>query len=222
MDFVRQKRHTMALLVKISVITGWSNPEDEIVRNVLIDQFRKLLMEKYPTCNPYEVEYAFRQFGTTVKDWGKQMNLALIDEVMIPYLNQRSEISKLEEAHKVARLQYKPMGGTSDEDMEQWLQDTKDQNLSVQFLPVMLYDWLEKKGRIAPIKKEKWEYMQMAIAYRQSKLSEAFTDQMNMENRNALSEFMKMKESGEYEPEEAEKLRSLAKKMILYNYLKTI
>lgn len=50
--------------------------------------------------NVEEIEYAFRSSGTVVKDWGKSMNLALIDEVLIPYLNQRFELSTTEERLK--------------------------------------------------------------------------------------------------------------------------
>ncbi len=210
-----------ALLLKISIITGWVVPEDEFM-NILVDQFRQLLIEKYATCCPQEVEYAFRLMGTTVKDWGKQINLALIDEVMIPYMNRRAEVSKHEESHKLARLQYKPREDTSDAGMEKWLQETKDQNLPVEFLPVMLYDWLVEKERLTPTKQEKWEQLQIAIAYTHQKLSTLVTNQMNTENRAALSRFVKMKEAGEFEPEQAEKLRALAKKMLLYNYLKSM
>lgn len=86
-----------ALLVKIHVITGWTIPGAELL-NILVDQFQKKLVESYPQMNPDEIEYAFRSGGTVVKDWGKAMNLALIDEVLIPYLEERKRLShELEE-----------------------------------------------------------------------------------------------------------------------------
>lgn len=81
-----------SLLLKIHVITGWIIPDAELL-TILIDQFQKKMVESYPNTNPQEIEYAFRNFGTTVKDWGKAMNLSLIDEVMIPYLEERKRIS---------------------------------------------------------------------------------------------------------------------------------
>lgn len=209
-----------ALLLKISTITGWVIPEDEF-GDILVDQFRHLLTEKYSSCNPEEIEFAFRMFGTTVKDWGKQMHLALVDEVMIPYMNRRSEVSKHEESYKLAKLQYKPREDTSDDGMEKWLLETKDQNLAVEFLPTMLYDWLVDKKRLAPTKIEKWEQLQIAIAYTTHKLSTLFTNQMNTTNKNALSRFLKMKENG-FPQEDADKLYNLTKKMFLFNYLKTL
>lgn len=87
------------LLLKVHVITGWVIPESELLI-ILIDQFKKKMVESYPNTNPDEIEYAFRNFGTTVKDWGKAMNLSLIDEVMIPYLNERKRLSHEYEERK--------------------------------------------------------------------------------------------------------------------------
>lgn len=86
----------MALLMKIHVITGWDVPANELL-NILVDQFQKKLVESYPDVNPDEVEYAFRTYGIHIKDWGKKMNLSLINEVMTPYLKSRCELSANEE-----------------------------------------------------------------------------------------------------------------------------
>lgn len=80
------------LLLKIHVITGWTIPDTDLLI-ILVDQFQKKLVESYPDMNPDEIEYAFRQCGTTVKDWGKAMNLSLIDQVLIPYLDERKRLS---------------------------------------------------------------------------------------------------------------------------------
>lgn len=98
--------YAKATLLKIHVITGWTIPKDDLLI-ILIDQFIKKLIEGYPNVNPEEIEYAFRNYGTTVKDWGKSMNLSLIDEVMIPYLEQRFELSRVEE-QKAPQIEYKP------------------------------------------------------------------------------------------------------------------
>lgn len=89
------KAHCMSLLIKIHMITGWSIPASEL-RNVLSDQLQKHLEEKYSELNVDEIEYAFRDTGTTTKDWGKTLNLSMIDEVLIPYLNKRLTVSETE------------------------------------------------------------------------------------------------------------------------------
>jgi len=76
------------------VITGWTIPNSPELLNILVDQFVKTLSEKYPLLNPDEIEYAFRQHGTAIEDWGKAMNLNLIDSVLTPYINLRFRISE--------------------------------------------------------------------------------------------------------------------------------
>lgn len=87
------------LLLKIHVITGWVIPANELMI-ILIDQFSKKLTEDYPMLNPDEIEYAFRSQGTIIEDWGKEMNLNLLDKVLIPYLSKRLDVSAAEERMK--------------------------------------------------------------------------------------------------------------------------
>ncbi|GAC1385852.1 MAG: hypothetical protein NVSMB45_15090 [Ginsengibacter sp.] len=51
-----------------------------------------------------EIEFAFRS-SASLKDWGKSLNLGLIDEVMIPYLEQRRLVSKIEEQEQPKQLE---------------------------------------------------------------------------------------------------------------------
>lgn len=97
LQFAKMKQQNLwafakATLLKIHVITGWTIPGDELMK-ILLDQFIKKIIETYPDTNPEEWEYAFRNYGTGVKDWGKAMNLSLIDEVMSGYLSDRKELS---------------------------------------------------------------------------------------------------------------------------------
>lgn len=85
-----------SLLLKIHVITGWTIPDSEELMNILTDQFQKSLVEKYYMLNTDEIEYAFRNNGTMIKDWGKAMNLNLLDKVLVPYIHNRLQISEAE------------------------------------------------------------------------------------------------------------------------------
>ncbi len=87
------------LVLKIHVITGWVVPDNEM-RGILTDQFSKKLLEDYSMLNSEEVEFAFRKSGTVIKDWGKQMNLNLLDQVLLPYLGERVLASASEEKRK--------------------------------------------------------------------------------------------------------------------------
>lgn len=87
---------TDSLLLKINIITGWVNPSGDLL-TILQDQFSKKLTEDYPQLNVDEIEHAFRKSGTSIEDWGKTMNLNLIDKVLIPYTEKRYDLSRVEE-----------------------------------------------------------------------------------------------------------------------------
>lgn len=91
------------LLLKINVITGWIISENDTLQNILSDQFRKTLVEKYSELNPDEIEFAFRNNGTGIEDWGKEMNLNLIDKVLVGYLHDRYKLSSAEEQIATAK-----------------------------------------------------------------------------------------------------------------------
>lgn len=90
------------LLLKIHVIAGWTVPEKEL-KTILEDQLIKKIKESYSTLNSDEVEYAFRQ--NFVQDYGKNMNLALIDQVLNDYLEKRSCVSYAEERYRVKQIE---------------------------------------------------------------------------------------------------------------------
>lgn len=89
-----QSAWAKGLLLKVHVITGWTIPNSEELLSILSDQFQKNLCEKFPLLNVDEIEYAFRKKGTTIEDWGKAMNLSLLDSVLLPYLNDRFMLSE--------------------------------------------------------------------------------------------------------------------------------
>lgn len=84
------------LLIKIHVITGWILPASEIL-TILIDVFSKKLIADYGSLNVDEIEHAFIKAGPGIEDWGKEMNLNLLDKVLVPYIDKRFELSKEEE-----------------------------------------------------------------------------------------------------------------------------
>jgi hypothetical protein len=143
-----------SLLLKIHVITGWVIPDTELL-NILVDQFQKKLMESYSNLNVEEIEYAFRKEGTTKPDWGKQMNLALIDEVLIPYLNHRFNLSMTEEERKAAIPKTKIYTQEENEDLirgdieafyQRCLAGRVPYALPEYFKPMLLQDGLMKEG----------------------------------------------------------------------------
>jgi hypothetical protein len=208
-----------ALLLKINSITGWVLPEDTGL-TVISDQFKKKLTESYSNCNPDEIEYAFRNYGTSIKDWGKQMNLSLIDEVMIPYLSKRAELSRLEEQKVKPIDQIENKEDMSHASMTDWFNDVakkiKAGEMLLEFVPPMLYEFMDDNGNINKTAKEKHEYLARAVEYRYDKLIEAVQKEDNATNRYALTSFSKMRDQMCFEGDEITKLKTLAKQIILF------
>ena len=126
------------LLFKISIITGWKMYDDEIEQRILEEQFSMKLKESYGNTNSTEIEYAFR--NSFVKDWGKSMNLALIDEVMQPYLSQRAEASRLEEQVMTKPKELPASNETvTDEDWIEIARGTWEKTKNPMLLPPKLY-----------------------------------------------------------------------------------
>jgi hypothetical protein len=154
MDMNLQSMWAKSLLLKIHVITGWVIPDTDLL-TILIDQFEKKLIENYGMLNVEEIEYAFRNGGTIVKDWGKSMNLALIDEVLIPYLNHRFNLSMTEEERKAAIPKIKIYTQEENEDLirgdieafyQRCLAGRVPYALPEYFKPMLLQDGLMKEG----------------------------------------------------------------------------
>lgn len=90
MDTNEFNLNAKALLLKISIATGWKMLEGASL-NVLVEQFSKKLKEDYLSLTPAEIEYAFRN-TSGIKNFGSSFNLQLVDKVLIPYVNNRAQL----------------------------------------------------------------------------------------------------------------------------------
>lgn len=82
---------------RIHIITGWNIPDDKSYTRILVEELSTKLKEDFTNMNFQEVVYAFRKNGLGIKDWGKNMNLDLICEVLTQYCDERRRISAQEE-----------------------------------------------------------------------------------------------------------------------------
>lgn len=146
MDEETRRFHAKALMAKIHVIVGWVIPDNDL-RAILADQLQMKLVESYPHVNHQEVEYAFRK-NTGVQDWGKTMNLALIDEVMLPYLDKRRDISMIEERLSVPETKELPPPPLSEEEVMDLAEGAWTKTKNYAFIPNRAYDILYKQGKI--------------------------------------------------------------------------
>lgn len=212
------------LLLKISVITGWVLPADEL-RTVLIEQLCKKIVECYGSLNVDEIEYAFRNRDCEIKDWGKNFNLTLLDDVINPYLTKRIELSGIEERIKSQPLQLEQKKEITDEEMQEWIDDWKVKIKYIQnpsLIPVPFYDFLEKKGVLNLTKEQKIDYIEnQALHVRQYNLAEqAKSEGIHGLGQKTLNEFNQMKNEGLFTGDEVLRLKELAKKIAVFDYLK--
>lgn len=82
-----------ALVVKISVITGWVVPASPY-KDVFFNALETQIQNEYPHLNLAEMELAFMKFGTRLPDYGKEMNLSLFTAVLDLYRGERREAER--------------------------------------------------------------------------------------------------------------------------------
>lgn len=137
------------LLFRIHTITGWKLPDDDLFLKILVDEFSKFMVEKYSDLNTDEVSFAFRNYGTSVKDWGKSMNLSLVDEPLTKYLEVRRCLSELEE--RKAQVSDTTLKIEPVLDPDELLESVKSVYLKVKkvgLIPVKVYEILVERNEI--------------------------------------------------------------------------
>jgi len=108
----------------------------------------------------------------------------------------------------------------SQEAMADWFNATvkkiKAGELTVDFVPLMLYEYMDANGNISATKEEKYMYLQRAADYRQSQLEAEVERKDTPNTRWRLSTFISQKNRGYFEGEEVDTVKSLAKKILLF------
>jgi hypothetical protein len=228
MTFSDRTKWTKALILKISVITGWVVPNGYAI-NILVDQLEKKLFETYPNVNPDEVEFAFREKGTGFKDWGKEMNLALIDDVMLPYMDRRYQVSLKEEQIKNKFLALpvadnKAVKRETILDQNLWDQTSElvtKTRYSAILVPSFLYDWAAETGKINLTGEQKMEYKIRAEVVRYTDVVNDYEDDPhNIVKKQTLDNYNKMREEKYYSKVENDKIIDLAKRLIIFDTMK--
>ena len=207
MDAIELDLTTNRIIIKISMITGWTIPASEEMFDMLVDQLSKKMIESYPNLNEEEVEYAFRNKGLNIKDWGKSLNLVMIDEVLMPYLDNRFDLSMQEEKIKDQPPVSQETKTMTDEEWEEWLLDIS--KYSINKIPCDSYSYLERTGKIKLTTEEKHNYMKRSIAHLSGIL-----DPLSREG----IEFSKMKVAGIYSAEVTGSLITYSKRLAVYDY----
>jgi len=198
-----------SIMLKIHVITGWTIPLSDEMLDILVDQLAKKLNEQYKNVNESEIEYAFRNRGIEVKDWGKQLHLTMIDDVLLPYLETRFDLSRTEE-NLFGKFQYalEDKKELTEDEWNEWISDVRKYDFKL--IPCAIYDYLVKKELLILSNKEKHEYMDRAIAHLTGTL-----DAMTKES----IDFAAMKKEGAYSAEVTASLITISKRFAVQDYL---
>lgn len=163
MSAIDRSRNAAGLLIRINQITGWKLPEDEQLTQVLNTEFSEYLRTNLSDMNSNEVISAIRINGLGIIEWGKSMNLVFIDQCIVPYKVQRSEVSKMEEQAAIEQKSLKqgslPSGSVDwSNEWNNVLYAAKIGQISNCWITTDLYDWLiREKIMDEPTKEDKWE-----------------------------------------------------------------
>lgn len=209
------------LLMKVFAITGWSMPDDDILADELSRQLSLKLKECYPNYNHLEIEFAFRNYGGTVKDWGKNFNLSLLDEVMAPYVSHRLEVSQQEERLNTPKMTLNN-SITTEAEMLQDIEDFENRKgVTIDSIPPYIYDYLLKVGKLPTENSKKWAALESAADYRKTELYNESL-KLRTDDVNRYQAFLKMYAENDYKGDEVGRLKILAKKIMVMNYLEQI
>lgn len=134
----------------------------------------------------------------------------------------KEEYKQLEATTPVKEIEHKE--DMSDVAMEDWFKEKVDQVISgkctVEFIPIMLYEWKDGKGEIKLTGDEKRNYLAKAVEFRYEKLLIQCTDKPNTDNKLLFQYFSEMKLAGCFTGKEIDILKGLAKRMALYDIIK--
>lgn len=150
-------------IFKICVITGWQMPESPHFQAALEAEYAKYCAEQLADMTPDEVGFAMRNYALNVKDWGKFVNLQLINEPIQAYRDARAEASKLEEQKRTVTPEIEGPKDTDWSDTWEKLIKGEISGIYADLIPYpSIYDWLVKNGLYAPTTGIKWNCMDRA------------------------------------------------------------
>ncbi|CAL1518156.1 hypothetical protein MMC2321_01897 [Chitinophaga sp. MM2321] len=160
--------------MKISVITGWQIPESSEYVTILDDQLKKKLVDDYQDLNIDEFEYALRTYGTKIKDWGKGLNLALIDDAICEYIGIRQHLSSLEEQKRSKQPELPALSSGPVDWSAEWekiKESARNGALNQSYIITPIYDWLKRTNQLTvsgEARKQILEDCRQALAFEMS------------------------------------------------------
>lgn len=206
----------LKILLTVQAISGWQLPDKDIL-DILIIQLTLKLKESYPKVNIKEVEFAFRNYS--VKEYGKNFNLFIFDEVLEPYLRQRADASKQEETKQPKQL---PMQEITKEEKLQDIAEYRERvdlnENTIHLIPYYLHDWILELGLIEISEQEKFDLYDKATKLKLNQIYKAA-----LEDTSKMKDYNKFKDSYErnmFSDWEVEQIHYLYLKLVALKYFR--
>jgi len=108
----------------------------------------------------------------------------------------------------------------TDEEKADWICEWKGkEDINIELIPLLFYEFLDSKKIISLTKQEKWEYTERATTYVKTRLHEDISNCKTTDALRAMNEFEKQEKSG-FEGEFKGRIVNRAKRLIVFDYLK--
>lgn len=160
--------HVEDMLPKIQAATGWKMPAIEMQIDALIEAISLRLVEAYKFLNFKEIEFAIRSAAGQVREYGKEISVALLNECLEIYMQERNEANKAEARvdDEIAKLPEPPRDMTATE-WNEWVDELRAGYLRgvyrLTWFPCVVYDYLDRTGAIRVPTTVKKEFYNRAI-----------------------------------------------------------
>jgi hypothetical protein len=181
-----------ALLFRIQAVTGWKVPDSELFENVLISEMCEFLKEGYSDMNLDEVAFAIRNYSSSVKEWGKNLNLVIIGECLNAYLKERRDVSEaerreVEKSKHTAEIENKPITANWSEVWEYLKEQAKKGRLEFLIIPEPIYGWLlENEMLELSVEDKKDAFLKAAEKYKSELMGKLALGQITREEKYDL------------------------------------
>lgn len=138
------------------------------------------------------------------REWSK--------DLAVKYIEKKSKLA----------LPYEHRDSLSDEEMEQWISEWDIEKLnnlkSVSYIPVLFYDWMVRNDKILVTPEGKKQYFQKAALQKKQDHETLYTGNKLMVN--TVDQFILEFNSNYFSEGNTNQIKNLAKKMIVFDYLK--
>lgn len=208
-------------------IRGQNLPSDE-EKYILLQH----ISENYGNHTPSEITLAF-ELAIAGKLYLEEKDIKAYENFSCLYFStimnayriwSREPMSKIREKQKRLQLPYGQRDNLSDDEMVEWINEwDKEKFIStdgIDYIPILFYEYLVKKGKIDLTNEQKKEYLDRAIVIREGELFR-YSEKYSMRyHKEEYGNFKNERESQMFSSGTLNQLRNLAKKIAVFEYLK--